>query len=138
MTNHLPLFLRNFLRCGLTGWCMEILFTSLEAVRRRDFKLKGNTSIWMFPIYGCAALFAPVHRLLRHKPFWVRGLTYMSLIFSGEYISGRLLSLRAMCPWDYSRSRWNIHRVIRLDYAPFWFGAGLLFEKILLSRDNSP
>uniref|UniRef100_UPI0040576201 putative ABC transporter permease n=1 Tax=Acetatifactor sp. TaxID=1872090 RepID=UPI0040576201 len=132
--NRLPIFLQNFLRCGLMGWCMEIVFTSLDAFRRKDFTLKGNTSIWMFPIYGCAALFAPIYRLLQKKPFWVRGLTYMSLIFSGEYLSGRLLSLRAMCPWDYSNSRWNIRSIIRLDYAPLWFGAGLLFEKILLFK----
>lgn len=136
MTVHLPLFIRNFLRCGLTGWCMEIIFTSLDSLRRRDFKLQGNTSIWMFPIYGCAALFAPVHRLLSRKPFWVRGLTYMSLIFSGEYLSGSILSKHAMCPWDYSRSRFNIKRIIRLDYAPVWFGAGLLFEKVLLFKNK--
>lgn len=134
MAVHLPLFIRNFMRCGLTGWCMEIIFTALDSLRRRDFRLQGNTSIWMFPIYGCAALFAPIYRLLRHKPTWVRGLTYMSLIFSGEYLSGSFLSKHAMCPWDYSRSRFHIKRVIRLDYAPIWFGVGLLFEKILLPK----
>ena len=137
MKPKLPLFVKNFLRCGLTGWCMEIFFTSLDSLRRRDYKLKGNTSVWMFPIYGCAALFAPIHTLLCRKPFWVRGLTYMSLIFSGEYISGRILSKHSMCPWDDGRSKWNIHRVVRLDYAPVWFGAGLLFERILLSRRSS-
>ncbi len=137
MKRKLPLFIKNFLRCGLTGWCMEIFFTSLDSLRRRDFKLKGNTSVWMFPIYGCAALFAPIYRLLRRKPFWVRGLTYMSLIFSGEYISGRLLSKHSMCPWDYGRSKWHIRRVVRLDYAPVWFGAGLLFERILLPHRSS-
>lgn len=137
MKRKLPLFLKNFLRCGLTGWCMEIFFTSLDSLRRRDFKLKGNTSVWMFPIYGCAALFSPVHRLLRRMPFWVRGLAYMTLIFSGEYISGSLLSKHSMCPWDYGHSKWNIRRVIRLDYAPVWFGAGLLFERILLTHRSS-
>lgn len=137
MTKKAPTFIHNFLRCGLTGWCMEILFTSLNSLRRRDFHLKGTTSIWMFPIYGCAALFSPVYRILRRKPFWVRGLTYMSLIFSGEYISGRLLSKHSMCPWDYGHSRFHINRIIRLDYAPFWFGAGLLFERILLPHKTS-
>ncbi len=130
-------FFYNFLRCGLTGWCMEIIFTALDSLRRREMQLKGNTSIWMFPIYGCAAFFAPIYKLLRRKPFWVRGITYMSLIFSGEYLTGRLLALRKMCPWDYSKSRFHIHRVIRLDYAPLWFGAGLLFEKVLLPPKNS-
>ena len=45
MKPKLPLFIKNFLRCGLTGWCMEIFFTSLDSLRRRDYKLKGNTSI---------------------------------------------------------------------------------------------
>lgn len=121
----------NFIKCGLAGWCMEILFTSLDALRRRDMTLKGITSLWMFPIYGCAALLSPLCRRLRPKPLWVRGLAYMSLIFSAEYLTGRLLTEMKSCPWDYSRSRWSIARVIRLDFAPCWFGAGLLFEHLL-------
>lgn len=63
----------------------------------------------------------------------------MSLIFSVEYITGILLKCRSLCPWDYYRSRWNIGRVIRLDYAPYWFGAGLLFEKVVTpSNKNNP
>lgn len=131
MKQHLKTFLKNFLKCGLTGWSMEILFTSLDALRRRDMTLKGTTSLWMFPIYGSAALFAPLARLLGRKPAWVRGFTYMGLLFSGEYFAGRILSRRKICPWDYGRSRWNISRIIRLDFAPCWFLAGLLFEQIL-------
>ena len=55
----------------------------------------------------------------------------MTLIFSMEYTTGTLLAKRHLCPWDYQQSRWNIKRYIRLDYAPLWFGAGLLFERIL-------
>lgn len=133
MKKRLMTFAKNFLKCGLTGWCIEIIFTAMNALRRRDMTLKGNTSLWMFPIYGCAAILAPVSRLIRRCPAWFRGLTYMSLIFSAEFITGKLLSRRALCPWDYSRSRWNISRLIRLDFAPFWFGAGLLFERLLSS-----
>lgn len=131
MKQQLTIFLKNFLKCGLTGWCMEIIFTALGSLRDRDMTLKGVTSLWMFPIYGCAAILAPVSRLLKKVPVWLRGLTYMSMIFSTEYLSGRLLTKKKVCPWDYGKSRWNIHRVIRLDYAPYWFGAGLLFEKLL-------
>ncbi len=136
MKKTLPTFFHNFIKCGLTGWCMEILFTSLDSLRRRDMTLRGVTSVWMFPIYGCAAVLSPVGRLLKKRSFWFRGLTYMSLIFSAEYLTGRFLEKRTLCPWDYSRSRWNISHLIRLDFAPFWFGAGLLFERILMPSYN--
>lgn len=131
-------FLKNFLKCGLTGWCIEIMFTAGGALRRRDMTLRGNTSLWMFPIYGCAAILAPISRLLRRKPAWFRGVTYMSLIYTAEFFTGQLLKHRALCPWDYGRSRWNVGRVIRLDYAPCWFAAGLLFERLLAAAPSAP
>ncbi len=133
MKKKLLTFFHNFIKCGLTGWCMEILFTALGSFRRRDMTLKGTTSLWMFPIYGCAAVLSPVSRLLRKSSFWIRGLTYRGLIFSPESLPGRLLEKQRLCPWDYSRSRWNIRHLIRLDFAPCWFGAGLLFEQLLAS-----
>lgn len=116
---------------------MEILFTSLDSLRRRDYTLKGDTSIWMFPIYGCACFLAPVSRLLKKKSPFVRGLSYAALIFTGEFITGTLLNKKDICPWDYSRSKWHIKKIIRLDYLPFWFMAGLLFER-LISEDDCP
>ena len=133
---HIKLFIKNFLKCGLTGWCMEILFTSLNALRSRDKTLTGHTSLWMFPIYGCAALLSPVCRILKEKSVWTRGLAYMCLIFSAEYISGKLLFSKNLCPWDYSGSRFQVSRVIRLDYAPYWFIAGLFFERLLASSSS--
>lgn len=138
MKKSLLTFFHNFIKCGFVGWCMEILFTALDSLRRRDMTLMGKTSIWMFPIYGCAAVLAPVSRLLRGRSFWVRGLTYMGLIFSGEYLTGRLLEKKTLCPWDYSRCRWNIRHLIRLDFAPCWFGAGLLFEWLLSPPPEKP
>ena len=134
MKSNLSIQFQNFLKCGLTGWCIEILFTAYDSFKHKDFTLRGVTSIWMFPIYGCAFLLAPISRLLKKKPAWFRGLTYMSLIFSTEYITGTLLTRHHMCPWDYSNSKWNINKVIRLDYAPYWFGTGLLFERILNTK----
>ena len=50
-------FFKNFLKCGLAGWCMEILFTSADSLRRRDMTLKGTTSLWMFPTIAYALPF---------------------------------------------------------------------------------
>lgn len=122
---------KNFFICGLTGWCIEILFTSLQGLRQNDHKLLGQTSVWMFPIYGCAALIKPLYVVIGKLPAAVRGSIYSVAILTGEYVSGSFLKKHDCCPWDYSRARLNIRGVIRLDYAPLWMGAGLLFERIL-------
>lgn len=125
------MFGRNFLVCGLTGWCMEILFTSAGSLLKKDARLIGQTSIWMFPIYGMAVLIRPVYRLIKNLPTLLRGTIYSLGIFFFEYLSGSLLKKHHMCPWDYSGAAANINGLIRLDYAPFWMAAGLIFERIL-------
>lgn len=117
------------------GWCLEIFWTGLKSFQRRQLKLEGHSSIWMFPIYGMAALIAPLSRGLKNKNMWFRGTIYAVFIFLAEFITGSLLKKQDMCPWDYSKARLNINGVIRLDYAPIWFLTGLLYEKIL-SKTN--
>lgn len=128
--------LKNFFKCGLVGWCLEITFTALNSLQKRDMTLMGQTSLWMFPIYGSACLLNPLFKLLKNFSLTVRGSIYALCIFIGEYISGRFLDKRKLCPWNYERSRWHIQKVVRLDYFPNWFLAGLLFER-LLSSDSS-
>ena len=123
-------FFQNFLRCGFTGWCLEILFTSLHSLQRREMALRGTTSLWMFPIYGMGAIIAPLYRLLHRQSMFVRGCLYTLLIFTVEFTSGCYLTRKNSCPWNYRHSSWNIREVIRLDYAPFWFLTGLLFERL--------
>ena len=129
--------LKNFIKCGVIGWCMEILFTALGAIRRRELPLMGQTSPLMFPIYGSAAFFRPVFFLLQRCHVLVRGTIYALSIFAAEYASGRLLSKYDICPWNYSRNRWHVNGLIRLDFFPFWFLAGLLFERQLTAKPSS-
>ncbi len=110
---------------------MEIIFTGLGSLKKREPSLTAKTSIWMFPIYGMACLLSPVCRLLKGKNILTRGCVYTLCIFTGEFFSGMLLKKHSACPWDYSKAKYNIGGVIRLDYAPLWFGAGLLFEKLI-------
>ncbi len=110
---------------------MEILFTSVGSCQNHNFKLIGKTSIWMFPIYGMAAVINPVHKLIKNFPAILRGGIYTAGIYTCEYISGSLLKRHDLCPWDYSDAKANVNGLIRLDYAPFWMAAGLIFEKIL-------
>ncbi|WP_122642975.1 putative ABC transporter permease [Luxibacter massiliensis] len=121
----------KFIICGTVGWCMEIIFTALHSFKRKEFTLVGRTSIWMFPIYGAACLLSPVCHILKGKSTIFRGSVYTFCIFLGEFLSGSFLRRHHACPWDYSGAKYNLNGVIRFDYAPLWFGAGLLFEKIL-------
>lgn len=134
----------NFLKCGITGWCLEVIFTSIESIQAHDWRLMGRTSLLMFPIYGCGALLAPIGKFvdrwigehpLRGSDRYIRhGMLYMVLIFMAEYFSGTWLKNRGMCPWDYSGRQTSINGLIRLDFAPLWFGTGLLFEQITKKR----
>lgn len=137
--NTMPMkkLVHNFIHCGILGWCLEISFTALNSFRRREFTLNGNTSVWMFPIYGMAAFLAPVCRIVKKRHFLVRGFLYAVLIFIGEFVTGSLLMRRELCPWNYSRSKWNIKKVVRLDYLPCWIFAGLLFERLIKETDES-
>lgn len=126
---------KKYLLCGLTGWCMEVFWTGLGSAIRKDKKLSSNTSIWMFPIYATAVIIEPMYRQLckHNKGVINRGTVYALSIITTEYITGSLLKMKGCCPWDYSKAKFNINGVIRLDYLPVWFVVGLIYEKILCS-----
>lgn len=128
--------LLRFVLYGIGGWCGEILWTAIrDRVRGRvsDWKLRGTTYLWMFPLYGSIVfLYEPIHDVLRPAPWVARGLVYTLGFFAAEYLSGWLIKrLTGSCPWDYSPwSRFSINGYIRLDYAPIWFLVGLGLEPI--------
>ncbi len=124
---------KNFIKCGITGWCMELLFTSACCIKKKDYKLIGQTSIWMFPIYGMAAVIKPVSSKLKkhNRKIIERGLIYTVGIYATEFTTGTMLKKKDRCPWDYSKSKYNVKGVIRWDYAPLWFLVGLVYEKML-------
>lgn len=130
-------FFKNFIICGLIGWCMECFWTGMSSIfSKRDKKLSCHTSIWMFLIYGLAACFYPICKKLCNKNILCRGGIYIILIFIIEYITGITLKKFDACPWDYSKAKLNYKGVIRLDYAPAWFIAGLFFEKVINDANN--
>lgn len=141
----------NFFKCGTAGWCLEILFTSVDSILTHDWRLMGRTSLLMFPIYGLGALLGPVGKGIDRwleEGIWDKleagerlkasgkelalrhGMIDMVLIFCAEYIFGFCMRQMGICPWDYSGRPTNISGLIRLDFAPLWFFTGLLFEEI--------
>ena len=75
--NRLRRFLFHFFLCGMTGWCLEVVFTSMESILIHDWRLMGRTSLLMFPIYGCGALLAPIGSLADGSVF----LLIVSFVF---------------------------------------------------------
>lgn len=118
----------RFLIYGAIGWCMEIVWTGLQSLINKDFKMTATTSLWMFFIYGSVVFFEPVVDLLVGMPIIFRGVIYVLCIFGIEYLTGGFLRKLGTCPWDYTGSRYSINGLIRLDYAPAWFLAGIVFE----------
>ncbi len=115
----------------------------MDSILHNDWRLMGQTSLLMFPIYGCGALLGPIGFLIdrwvnpgkksaaKRAELTIRhGFLYMVLIFVVEYFAGTLLRGNGICPWDYTGRSTNIDGLIRLDFAPLWFATGLLFEQI--------
>lgn len=132
--------LARFILFGVFGCFGEILWTSvsdpiLSIIQRTqiDKRLRGVTYLWMFPIYGFGGLF--FEQLYGHVAdlSWpLRGLVYTAMFFVGEYLWGLAIKLlTGQIPWDYSYTRFHVHGLIRLDYAPVWFTCGLVTEWVM-------
>ena len=130
--NQVIIFLLNFVVCGLLGWCFECFWTGLSSLFQKNRKLSCQTSLWMFFIYGMAAIIGPIYRFMARFPFWVRGGIYAIAIYLVEYLTGSVLKRFRACPWNYSKCKHNIKGLINMDYAGAWFVMGLIYEKILI------
>lgn len=121
---------KRFLIYGIAGWTMEIIWTSLHSLITGDIKLQGYTSIWMFFIYGGAVFLEPIHDIIKQWRWHIRGIIWVVIIWGIEYASGLILvNLIGAAPWYYL-GPFAIDNLVRLDYAPAWFAAGLIFEYI--------
>ena len=129
-----PLFVLTYvlILCAV-GMALEVVFTAIATFpTSTDHRLMGYTYVWMLPIY---ALVYPLCNVLYPRlapyPLLVRGFIYMLIVYVVEYSSGWLLRrVLGECPWErgYRRARWGIHGLIRLDFAPAWLAASLIFE----------
>jgi len=127
---------KRFLFYGLLGWTIEIIFTGMDSLIRGDLRLTGFTNLWMFFIYGMAVFLEPLHDFIAKWKWRLRGLFWMFLFWGIEYVSGFILvNVLGVYPWYYTDA-FAVDGLITLRFAPYWFAAGFLFEKIHRFLDN--
>jgi len=125
----------NTLLIACAGLSMEVVFTAFHQRKKSgDWRLKGYTYVWMLPIYASVyPLFRLVYPRVAAWPLLARGASYVGLIYAVEYASGwALRAATGECPWEreYRGARWSVHDLIRLDFAPAWLAAALIFERL--------
>jgi hypothetical protein len=122
---------------AVLGWGIEVCFTAGKDLLTGvgDERLRGESYVWMAPIYGVGALAGEaVHGAVRGRPMWQRGVAYALTFFAVEAASGEVLR-RSIgdVPWGESYRGYADNLgdgLIRLSYAGNWAVAGLALERV--------
>lgn len=127
--------LKRFAIYGLIGWGTEVAWTGLGSLIGGDLRLLGYSNIWMFFIYGCAVFLEPINDVIAGWNWFFRGILWLVMIWGMEYTSGLVLYLAlGVHPWLYTDGM-AVDGLVTLAYAPAWFAAGMLFERIHRTLD---
>lgn len=131
--------LAKFLIFGFMGWVVEVCFTGFHAaVFNHDKSATAKTYLWMHPIYGAAMLGLEwLGQHLSGLAWFERAAVYVAAIYAVEFGTGWLLRrFLGRCPWDYGTAGLSVKGLIRLDYAPAWYAAALLFDPVRIAVDH--
>lgn len=122
--------LTRFVIFGCLGILWEVTFGAIKGiVFKRNFDLRGESSLWMFPIYGLVGFIYPIiaHQTV-NLSWWWRGIVYMIVIYIFEYLFGALLARIGVKAWHYTGKLAVFKGRLNLAYAPLWFFLGLGIE----------
>ncbi|MBA4337004.1 hypothetical protein C0416_04520 [bacterium] len=112
---------------------IEVIYTAIKAlVKKHDFRLIGNTQIWVMPLYAFGGLFGlePIYRALSQDSILLRFAVYGAGILVVEFAAGFIFTkIVGRCPWEYT-GKYNIKGLIYPPYFPLWGGVGLIFEQV--------
>ncbi len=124
---------------GCLGIACEVLFTATKTLVlninswSEFLDLRGQSYVWMFPIYGSAAWLIPLfYSKISKYPAIMRPIIFALGIWTVEFITGFILEkVLGACPWYYE-SNWSILGFVHLGYFPFWVLFGWILEKLHL------
>lgn len=115
---------------GALGITLEIFYTGILSLLRKDLTLEGKSYIWMFFIYGLAVFLEPIHDKVRNNNILIRGGIYTVLIYIVELYTGSIImKFIGECPWNYSNSK-DLDSIISKEFVPIWFALGLFLEQV--------
>lgn len=122
---------------AVLGWGIEVCFTATKDLLTGvgDERLKGESYVWMAPIYGAGGLAGEVvHRALRDRPVWERAAAYALTFWAVEAGTGEALRRTiGDVPWGegYRGAPDQLgDGLIRLGWGPSWAVAGLALERV--------
>ena len=118
----------GFIFIGIT---MEVVCTSvLSFIKDRNPILKGETYLWMLPVYTAVPyIYVFVQGEWPNLVWWQKGFVYMLAFYLLELVAGLIIkALIGDSPWNYKNYRFHFMEVICLEYAPVWFIYGIIGE----------
>jgi uncharacterized membrane protein len=118
----------GFIFIGIT---MEVVATSImDFIKYRDPRLKGETYLWMLPVYAVVPyIYMFVTSTFKDSGWIVKGFIYMIAFYLLELLAGLIIkALVGVSPWNYKDYRFHFKEVICLEYAPVWFIYGVVGE----------
>ena len=108
----------GFVFIGIT---MEVIATSImDFIKYRDPRLKGETYLWMLPVYAVVPyIYLFVTSTFKDSGWIVKGFIYMIAFYLLELMAGLIIkALVGVSPWNYKDYRFHFKEVICLEYAP--------------------
>ena len=111
---------------------MEVIATSImDFIKYRDPRLKGETYLWMLPVYAVVPyIYLFVTSTFKDSGWIVKGFIYMIAFYLLELMAGLIIkALVGVSPWNYKDYRFHFKEVICLEYAPVWFIYGVVGKR---------
>lgn len=117
---------------GLLGLLVECVFTGLSNLMFESDKAGTcKTYLCMVPLYALAGLTLHWIKLWWPLHILLAGLVYVPIIYAFEYSYGWIWKHAfGYCPWDYGDRGWSVRGLVRIDYAPYWYGLALAFDPV--------
>ena len=134
--------MRFLLIYGALGLLLEVTFTGIRSIIRRDWAAPATTYLWMPLVYGPAGLTLHMLSSAFDLPLLVKALIYTLVIYCFEFVGGLVLAgltdiLQAVLggtnggdvPWHYDDTMAPMG-IVNFRYFPLWFALAMCFERI--------